>query len=117
MLDTPQISEILREEFMEPLGLSARQLANDICVPVAHIQDLLQDRRKISADTSLRLGKYFGMSERYFLDLQSDIDIRNAKLHLAADLGKIEKIHPIYHKHTRQQAQKFALDKSAVSAV
>lgn len=64
---------------MEPLGISAYRLANDIDVPVSRIQDILHDRRKVTADTSIRLGRYFGVNDRYFLDLQSDIDIRNAK--------------------------------------
>lgn len=78
-IETPKMSEILWEEFMEPLGISAYRLANDIGVPVSRIQDILHDRRKVTADTSIRLGRYFGVNDRYFLDLQSDIDIRNAK--------------------------------------
>ena len=64
-IETPKMSEILKEEFMEPLGLSAYRLANDIGVPpVSWIQDILHDRRKVTADTSIRLGRYFGVSER-----------------------------------------------------
>ena len=91
-IETPKMSEILREEFMEPLGISAYRLANDIGVPVSRIQDILHDRRKITADTSIRLGLYFGVSERFFLDLQSDIDIRNAKSMIGET---ITKIHPV----------------------
>ena len=77
---------------MIPLGISAYRLANDIDVPVSRIQDILHDRRKITADTSIRLGRYFGVSENYFLNLQSDIDIRNAK----AEMGDaIVKIRPV----------------------
>ena len=78
-IETPKMSEILSEEFMKPLGVSAYRLAKDINVPVSRIQDILHDRRGISADTSVRLGLYFGVSDRYFLNLQSDIDIREAK--------------------------------------
>ena len=74
-IETPKMSEILFEEFMEPLGISAYRLAKDIHVPVSRIQDILHDRRGISADTSIRLGLYFGVSERYFLNLQNDIDL------------------------------------------
>ena len=88
-IETPKISEILKEEFMEPLGISAYRLAMDIDVPVSRIQDLLHDRRKITADTSIRLGRYFGVSERYFLNLQDDIDIRNAKTIAGESLLKI----------------------------
>lgn len=50
---------------------------------------LLHDRRKITADTSLRLAKFFGVSDKYFLDMQNDIDIRNLKVSLADDIAKI----------------------------
>lgn len=91
MIETPRISEILREEFLEPFGLSAYRLAQDIRVPVSRIQDILHDRRKISVDTSLRLGRYFGVSERYFLNLQNDIDVRNAKIAMREELASIQK--------------------------
>lgn len=64
MIETPKISEILYEEFMEPFGLSAYKLAKEIDVPVSRIQDILHDRRKITVDTSIRLGKFFGLSEK-----------------------------------------------------
>ena len=88
-ITTPTISEILVEEFMEPLHISAYKLANDIHVPVSRIQDILHGRRKISVDTSVRLGIYFGISERYFLNLQNDIDIRELKLQNKAELEQI----------------------------
>lgn len=91
-IETPKMSEILKEEFMEPLGISAYRLANDIGVPVSRIQDILHDRRKVTADTSIRLGRYFGVSEKYFLNLQSDIDIRNTKPTIDAALVKIRPI-------------------------
>ena len=70
MIETPKISEILYEEFMKPYNLSAYRLAKEIDVPVSRIQDILHDRRKITVDTSIRLGKFFGISERYFVNLQ-----------------------------------------------
>lgn len=88
-ITTPTVSEILREEFMEPLGISAYRLAQAINVPASRVQDILHDRRKITADTSLRLAKFFGGSDRYFLDLQNDIDIRNLKIQLANEISKI----------------------------
>ena len=66
-ITTPTVSEILREEFMEPLGISAYRLAQAINVPLSRVQDILHDRRKITADTSLRLAKFFGVSDRYGL--------------------------------------------------
>ena len=88
-ITTPTVSEILREEFMEPLGISAYRLAQAINVPLSRVQDILHDRRKITADTSLRLAEFFGVSDRYFLDLQNDIDIRNLKIQLANEISKI----------------------------
>ena len=87
----PTIGEILKEEFMEPLGISAYRLANDIHVPVSRIQAILHDKRKITVDTSLRLGVYFGVSEKYFLNMQNDIDIRNARHSIADELASIPK--------------------------
>lgn len=88
-IETPKISEILREEFMLPLNLSAYRLAKNIGVPTSRIQDILHDRRKITAETSIRLGRYFGLSERYFLNLQDDIDIREAKSSIGDSLLNI----------------------------
>ena len=88
-IETPKISEILKEEFMVPYHLSAYRLAKEIDVPVSRIQDILHDRRKITAETSIKLGKLFGLSENYFLNLQTDIDIREAKLALGSSVNKI----------------------------
>ncbi len=83
------MSEILLEEFMNPLGLSAYMLAKEIHVPVSRIQDILHDRRKITADTSIRLGKFFGVSDKFFLDIQNDLDIRELKLSIETDINSI----------------------------
>ena len=90
-IPTPTMSEILREEFMEPMNLSAYKLAKEIHVPVSRIQAILNSGRRITADTSLRLAKFFGVSDRYFLDLQNDIDIRELKASMAKE---IDTIHP-----------------------
>ena len=86
---TPTIGEILQEEFMEPLGVSAYALSKAINVPTSRIQDILHNRRKITADTSLRLAKYFGVSDRYFLNLQNDLDVRELKQELVIELAAI----------------------------
>ena len=88
-IQTPKISEILLEEFMKPLHVSAYKLAHSINVPVSRIQDILHDRRKITAETSIRLGRYFGLSDKYFLNLQNDIDIREAKTIYASSIKEI----------------------------
>ena len=88
-IETPKMSEILQEEFMIPFGLSSYKLAQEIHVPVSRIQDILHDRRKITADTSIRLGKFFGVSDRYFLDIQNDIDIRNIRKQISDEIKDI----------------------------
>ena len=89
-IETPTIGEILNEEFLIPLGISAYKLAQEINVPTSRIQDILHNRRKITVDTSLRLAKFFGLSDGYFMALQDDIDIRNAKIELAPQLEEIK---------------------------
>ena len=91
-IPTPKISEILREEFMIPFNLSAYALAKAIHVPVSRIQDILNDHRKITVDTSIRLAKFFGVSDKYFLNLQNDIDIWNAETENSQDYEEIELI-------------------------
>lgn len=89
IIDAPTVAEILFEEFMAPFGISAYKLAKDIGVPASRIQDILHGRRKITADTSLRLARYFGVSDRYFLDIQNDIDMRELRGSISAELAQI----------------------------
>ena len=89
-IPTPTMSEILKEEFMEPMNLSAYRLAKEIHVPVSRIQAILNGGRKITADTSLRLAKFFGVSDRYFLDIQNDIDMRTLKIEMEDDTAEIQ---------------------------
>lgn len=90
LIETPTTGEILRKEFMEPLGISAYKLAKDINVPTSRIQDILHNRRNMSADTAIRLAAYFGLSEKYFINIQNDIDIRNAKIKYSEELKNIK---------------------------
>ena len=71
--------EILMEEFMRPLGLSINALARALSVPANRISGIVNGNRAISADTALRLGKYFGTSPEIWLDLQSDYELRVAR--------------------------------------
>lgn len=71
--------EILREEFLEPMGVSAYRLSKDISVPLTRITAILEGRRSISADTALRLSRYFGLSERFWSTLQANYDLDLAK--------------------------------------
>ena len=76
LLDPIPPGEILFEEFMKPLGISINGLARDIDVPPNRISEIVNGKRAITADTALRLGKYFGVSPELWLDLQSDYDLR-----------------------------------------
>jgi antitoxin HigA-1 len=78
-LDPIHPGEILREEFMNPMGISINRLARDISVPPGRISEIVNGKRTITADTALRLGKYFGVSPETWLDLQSDYDLRVAQ--------------------------------------
>ena len=88
-ITTPSMGEILLEEFLQPMNISAYKLAKEIHVPVSRIQDILHNRRKITPDTSLRLAKYFEVSDRYFLDMQIDIDMRETKEQIAEEIEEI----------------------------
>lgn len=94
-IETPTVGEILYDEFMQPFGLSSYKLAQAIHVPISRIQEILSGKRRISVDTSLRLGRYFGVSEKYFLNIQNDIDLRNTKHAHEAELIQIV---PFQHK-------------------
>ena len=72
--------EILMEEFMRPMGITIAGLARDIAVPANRISQIVNGKRAVSADTALRLGKYFGVSPEIWLELQSDYDLRVARL-------------------------------------
>ena len=76
LLDTIVPGEILSEEFMKPMGLSINQLARDIDVSPGRISEIVNGKRTITADTALRLGKYFGVSPEVWLNLQTDYDLR-----------------------------------------
>jgi antitoxin HigA-1 len=78
-LDPIPPGEILLEEFMRPLGVSINRLARDIAVPPNRISGIVNAKRGITADTALRLAKYFGTSAETWLDLQSDYDLRMAR--------------------------------------
>ena len=75
-LDPIHPGEILLEEFMKPLGVSINRLAREIAVPPGRISEIVKGKRAITADTALRLGKYFGVSPETWIDLQSDYELR-----------------------------------------
>jgi addiction module HigA family antidote len=67
--------EILKEEFLEPMGISQYRLAKDISVPPRRINEIVHGKRSITADTALRLGRFFGMSAQFWLNLQTRYDL------------------------------------------
>jgi antitoxin HigA-1 len=82
--------EILLEEFLKPLGISQYRLAKEIGVPAQRIGDIVAGKRAITADTDLRLCRFFGLSEGYWLRGQGRFDTETAKDALAAELAKIK---------------------------
>jgi addiction module HigA family antidote len=82
--------EILQEEYLGPLGVSQYRLAQAIEVPPRRINEIVHGKRGISADTALRLARYFGTSERFWLNLQSRYDIEVERDRLATALERIE---------------------------
>ena len=80
--------EILLEEFLNPLGISQYQLAKDISVPPRRINEIVHGQRSVTADTALRLARYFGTSERFWLNLQSRYDLEVEKDRLGRRLER-----------------------------
>mgnify|MGYP000255189225 CR=1 FL=1 len=78
LLDEIHPGEILLEDFMKPMGITARQLAADIDVSPSRISEIVNGARPITADTALRLGLFFSMEPRFWLNLQADYDMRVA---------------------------------------
>lgn len=82
--------EILREEFLVPMGVSVYQLAKALQVPLPRINDIVREKRSITAETAVRLAKYFGTSPQFWLNLQTQFDIRTAQKKLGKSLKAIK---------------------------
>jgi len=82
--------EILQEEFLLPLGLSAYKLSKDIGIPQTRVSEIIKCNRRITADTALRLSKYFGNSAKFWLGLQDDFDIEEEEQLKSKELNLIE---------------------------
>jgi len=80
--------EILLEEFMRPMEISINKLARDIAVPPGRISGIVNGKRSITADTALRLGKYFGVSPQTWMGLQAEYDLRVARRTIGPELEK-----------------------------
>lgn len=83
--------EVLNQEFLEPLEISAYRLSKDLKIPQTRISEILKGRRRITADTALRLSKYFGNSAKFWLGLQDDFDIEEEQAQKKSELDEIEK--------------------------
>ena len=90
MLHNPHPGEILLEEFLKPMGLSQNALARAVHVAPRRINEIVLGKRDVTADTDLRLARYFGLSEGFFLGLQMDYDLDVMGARLARKLDRIE---------------------------
>jgi len=82
--------EILLEEFLLPLGISAYKLSKDIGIPQTRTSEILKGNRRITADTALRLSRYFGNSAKFWLGIQDDYDIEEEELQKKSELSSIK---------------------------
>ncbi|MDP3523030.1 MAG: HigA family addiction module antitoxin [Hoeflea sp.] len=90
LLPNPHPGEILMEFFLKPMGLSQNALARAVHVPPRRINEIVLGKRAVSADTDLRLARYFGMSEGFFLGLQADFDMMERRMLIGDELKTIE---------------------------
>lgn len=90
LLPNPHPGEILLEEFLKPMDLSQNALARAVRVPPRRINEIVLGKRGVTADTDLRLARYFGMSEGFFLGLQADHDLMERRREIGKDLDGIE---------------------------
>ena len=83
--------EILLYEFLEPLGITAYRLSKDLRIPQTRISEIIKGNRRITADTAIRLSKYFGISAKFWLGLQDDYDIEEENNLKRDDLDRIKR--------------------------
>jgi antitoxin HigA-1 len=84
--------EILLEEFLVPMDISQNALARGIAVPPRRVNEIVLGKRAITADTALRLARYFGTSEQFWMGLQSDFDLEEARKQLGRKIEAIERV-------------------------
>ena len=84
--------EVLLEEFLKPMGISQNKIARDIGVAPRRINEIVQGKRAITADTALRLAKYFDMSESFWMGLQADYDLEETREQINDALKHVEKL-------------------------
>lgn len=88
-LPNPHPGDILLEEFLQPMELSQNALARAVHVPPRRINEIVLGKRQVTADTDLRLSRYFGLSEGYFLRLQAEFDLMQKRREIGRDLDRI----------------------------
>ncbi len=93
ILDPIHPGEILMEEFLKPMGISQYRLAKDINVPARRINEIVQGKRSITPDTALRLSRFFGLSERFWINLQARYDLEMEKDRLKNRLEEEVHVH------------------------
>jgi antitoxin HigA-1 len=81
--------EVLQEEFLTPLGITAYRLAKETHIPQTRLSEILKGRRRITADTALRFSRYFGTSPQFWLGLQNDYDLEDEKAKIESELSSI----------------------------
>jgi len=84
--------EVLKEEFLEPLGITAYRLSKDTFIPQTRISEILKGNRRVTADSALRFAKYFGTSAKFWLGLQDDYDLEEEGINKKSELDEILKI-------------------------
>jgi antitoxin HigA-1 len=90
LIPNPHPGEILLEDFLKPMGLSQNALARAVHVPPRRINEIVLGKRSLTADTDLRLSRYFGVSEGFFLGLQADYDLMQRRREIEDELKRIE---------------------------
>ncbi|MGL4198057.1 MAG: HigA family addiction module antitoxin [Allorhizobium sp.] len=90
LIPNPHPGDILLEDFLKPMGLSQNALARAVNVPPRRINEIVLGKRSLTADTDLRLSRYFGVSEGFFLGLQADYDLMQRRREIADELKRIE---------------------------
>ena len=90
-IDNIHPGEILQEEFLTPLEISAYRLSKDLKIPQTRVSEILHGRRRITADTALRLSAYFGNSAKFWLGVQDDYDLEQERAEKEAELESIKK--------------------------
>lgn len=88
ILEPIKPGEVLQEDFLEPLGISINRLSRDLSVPPNRISEIVNGKRSITADTALRLQRYFGIEAQFWLNLQTEYDLRMMKRKVWADIER-----------------------------